>query len=194
MSSSVSIDVKPGPPDRPKPAPPPPKHHKPPRAEHDEDSDGKSLPPKPKGLKAWGLGKRSSKPNMAPRSRNRSTSSRNDSSRRKDSDASSQASQLSSSQLSSLSDVSVDEDSKSDGRSDDSTSVLGATVPEATQLYSARLLMSLFATMLLWGTSLNFVVAVVQLDSVIRIPDLRTDVVDNVRRRPPMRRPPRRHD
>ena len=43
---------------------------------------------------------------------------------------------------------------------------------------------ALFATMLLWGTSLNFVVAVVQLDSVIRIPDLRTDVVDNVRRPP----------
>ena len=165
MSSSVSIDVKPGPPTRPRP---PPK-----RAESgrdDDDEDKSSLPPKPKSK--WGLGKRStSRPSHISRGRNHSTSSRNDSSRRKDSDASAV-----SSQASSISEISVDDDD----RSDDSTSVLGAAVPEATQLYSARLLMSLFATMLLWGTSLNFVVAVVQLDSVIRIPDLRTDVVDNV--------------
>merc|ERR1719424_1864237 len=44
--------------------------------------------------------------------------------------------------------------------------------PPKSQLYIARLLMSLLATALLWGTSLNVVTSVVQLDSVIPLPPL----------------------
>jgi len=53
-------------------------------------------------------------------------------------------------------------------------------VPPKSQLYLARLLMSLLATALLWCTSLNIVTSIVQLDSVIPLPSMKGDVVHNI--------------